>query len=168
MILTVATAEHDWQARRRSRRAAMFGYGALLLCVVIVSAWVSEVFPETLARGLPQVGVYFRKLIPALTWDHLLDGPKTEGALAYWFYRLDSWAWMLFETTQIAALATLFGAIAALCPVLCIVLYYMADTARLSKPAWVESKHVRTDFEIRGIVALCRNPRRVSPRQKGF
>ena len=115
MILTVATAEHDWQARRRSRRAAMFGYGALLLCVVIVSAWVSEVFPETLARGLPQVGVYFRKLIPALTWDHLLDGPKTEGALAYWFYRLDSWAWMLFETTQIAALATLFGALAALC-----------------------------------------------------
>jgi phosphonate transport system permease protein len=79
----------------------------------VLSGYVSEVFPETLARGLPQVGVYFHKLVPALTWAHLFDGPKTEGSVAYWFYRLDSWGWMLFETTQIAALGTLLGAVAA-------------------------------------------------------
>ena len=114
MSSALTTIELDWQARRRTRRAATLWYGALLLCAIAISAYVSEVFPETLARGLPQIGVYFRKLVPALTWEHLFDGPKTEGAIAYWFYRLDSWGWMLFETTQIAALATLFGACGAL------------------------------------------------------
>ena len=107
--------EQRWQERHRQRRAATLGYGALLLVCLAISAWVSEAFPETLARGLPQVGVYFGKLVPALRWEHLLEGPKTEGALAYWFYRIDSWGWMLFETTQIAALATLLGSVAAFC-----------------------------------------------------
>ena len=59
---------------------------------------------------MPRVGEYFHKLAPTLHWQNLLDGTKTKGSLAYWFYRLDDWAWLLFETSQMALLATLGGA----------------------------------------------------------
>ena len=111
----LATVELNWQARRKARRSATLFYGGVLLACLVVSAIVSEAFPETLAAGIPRIGEYFRKLAPGLQWQHALSGPKTEGSVAYWFYRADLWGWMLFETTQIAALATLFGAIAAFC-----------------------------------------------------
>jgi phosphonate transport system permease protein len=43
----------------------------------------------------------------------LLAGAKTNGSIAYWLYRFDSWAWLLFETSQMAALATLLGTLLA-------------------------------------------------------
>jgi phosphonate transport system permease protein len=84
----------------------------VLVCL-LVSARISEAYPDALADGLPRVGAYFYKLLPALRWGALLGGVKTEGSFAYWFYRLDSWAWLLFETSQMAALATLGGAVLA-------------------------------------------------------
>ncbi len=43
----------------------------------------------------------------------LFAGTDTQGSLAYWMYRLDIWLWLLFETSQMAALATLSGAVLA-------------------------------------------------------
>ena len=112
--MTIAAAEGAYRARRRARLAATLAGGAVLMACLLVSAIVSEASPEALAKGLPRVGEYFAKLVPPLQWRHLLDGVKTEGSLAFWFYRLDAWAWMLFETSQIALLATLGGAAVAL------------------------------------------------------
>lgn len=111
-MLSSATlgAEHSYLARRRARRAATLGYGAVMLVLLAISARVAEVYPATLAAGLPRVGEYFHKLLPTLRAEALFAGTQTEGSLAFWFYRLDSWAWLLFETSQIAALATLAGA----------------------------------------------------------
>jgi len=75
---------------------------------------VSEVRPATLAEGLPRAGEYFEKLLPTLRWATLFADSEAEGSLAAWFYRLDSWAWLLFETANMAALATLLGASAGL------------------------------------------------------
>jgi phosphonate transport system permease protein len=75
---------------------------------------VSEVRPATLADGLPRAGEYFEKLLPTLRWATLFADSEAEGSLAAWFYRLDSWAWLLFETANMAALATLLGASAGL------------------------------------------------------
>ena len=107
------TAEAAFQARRRSRRAATLGYGAVVLVLLAISARVSEVYPQTLIDGIPRVGEYFYKLLPTLRADAVFAGPKVEGSLAFWMYRLDAWAWLLFETSQIAALATLMGAVGA-------------------------------------------------------
>lgn len=107
------TAEAAFQSRRRSRRTATLGYGALLLVLLAISARVSEVYPQTLIDGIPRIGEYFHKLLPTLKADALFSGPKVEGSLAYWMYRLDAWGWLLFETSQIAALATLMGAVGA-------------------------------------------------------
>ena len=110
---SVAAVELSFRARQRSRRQATLFYGVVLLVCLVISAVVSEASPDALGKGVPRVGEYFAKLVPALEWRHLFGGVKTEGSLAFWFYRLDSWAWLLFETSQIAALATLGGAMAA-------------------------------------------------------
>jgi phosphonate transport system permease protein len=115
--MTPITAEAAYQARRRVRLGATLGYGAVFLVLLAISARVSEVYPETLIAGLPRAGEYFYKLLPTLRWEVLFAGTKVEGSLAYWMYRLDAWAWLLFETSQIAALATLMGA--ALAGLLC-------------------------------------------------
>ena len=82
---------------------------AVLAACLLLSAWVSEAHPATLLAGLPRVGEYFWRILPDLRWDALFAGPDTEGSFAFWMYRLDSWAWLLFETANMAALATLFG-----------------------------------------------------------
>lgn len=86
---------------------------AVLLACLLLSAWVAEADPATLRAGLPRIGEYFRRILPALRWEVLFSGPETEGSLAFWFYRLDSWALLLWETAQMAALATLMGFAAA-------------------------------------------------------
>jgi phosphonate transport system permease protein len=75
-----------------------------------VSAWVSEAYPSDLLAGAPRVGEYFAKLLPDLRLPVLFAGTAAKGSLAYWMYRVDIWLWLLFETSQMAALATLMGA----------------------------------------------------------
>ncbi|WP_281177070.1 phosphonate ABC transporter, permease protein PhnE [Belnapia moabensis] len=86
----------------------------ILAACLLASARVSEAYPSTLLAGLPRIGEYFGRIMPGLRWDALLGGVETEGSLAFWMYRLDSWGWLLFETANMAALATLMGAGAAL------------------------------------------------------
>ena len=110
----VERGEAAYQAARRQRRNATLIALAVLTACLLASAWVSEAYPATLLAGLPRIGEYLWRILPSLRWDALLSGTDTEGSLAFWFYRLDSWAWLLFETANMAALATLFGASAAL------------------------------------------------------
>jgi phosphonate transport system permease protein len=96
----------------QKRRATLL-YGGLLLLALLVSGWVSEVTPLALWQGLPRFGEYFAQTVPHLEWQHLFAGVKQEGSLAYWFYRGDQWALLLLETANIAAFATLAGAVIA-------------------------------------------------------
>ncbi len=108
-----ATVEAAFQSRRHARLRAGLLWAAGLIAALVVSGRVAEFTPTALIHGLPQAGTYFYKLLPTLRWAHLFDGVKTEGSLAYWFYRLDLWAMLLFETSQMALLATLGGACVA-------------------------------------------------------
>ncbi len=109
----VATFEAAFQTRRRARRLAGGGGFVLLAVALLLSAWVSEVSPAALLDGAPRIGIYFAKLIPDLRLHALFASGDTQGSLAYWMYRLDIWLWLLFETSQMAALATLSGAVLA-------------------------------------------------------
>jgi phosphonate transport system permease protein len=113
MTARVARIEAAFRTRRRARLRFGLGAGAALLACLLVSAWVSEAYPSTLLGGLPRIGEYFGKLVPDLRWPVLFAGTQTEGAAAYWMYRADKWLWLLFETSQMAALATLGGAVLA-------------------------------------------------------
>lgn len=110
----VATIETAFLSRRRSRRISGLLAGILLAAALLLAGWVSEVYPASLIAGAPRVGEYLAKLVPDLRLPVLLAGTGTQGSLAYWMYRLDSWLWLLFETSQMAALATLGGAVVAL------------------------------------------------------
>lgn len=110
----LARFEAAFRAARRQRRLATLLWLAVLAACLLAAARISEFYPASLAAGLPRVGEYFAKLVPALRWDALLSGTGTEGSLAFWFYRLDDWAWLLLQTSQMAALATLAGAAVAL------------------------------------------------------
>ncbi|MBN8872326.1 MAG: phosphonate ABC transporter, permease protein PhnE [Rhodospirillales bacterium] len=112
--VTPEAIEAAWRSRRRLRLAAGFGWGVLLCAALLVSARVSEVSPAALWDGLPRAWSYFDRLIPDLRAPVLLRGTETEGSLAYWMYRADIWLRLLFETSQMAALATLSGAALAL------------------------------------------------------
>lgn len=112
--VTITATEQAFQARRRGRFLSGFGLGGVLAACILASAIVSDLSPAALAEGLPRAGEYFLRLLPALKPEALFAGTGTEGSLAYWMYRLDSWAWLLFETSQMAALATLGGTAGAL------------------------------------------------------
>jgi len=102
--------ETAYRSRQRARWTATVAVTAVLLSALWLSAIVSEAFPSTLAAGLPRVGEYFQKLMPDPRWAALFSGTQTEGSVAYWFYRWDKWLYLLFETSQMAALATFGGA----------------------------------------------------------
>lgn len=127
---TIAEAEAAFQAARRHKRAVTLLGVAILLGCLLLSAWVSEAHPATIWAGLPRIGEYFWRILPSLRWESLFASVETEGSIAFWFYRLDSWAWLLFETANMAALATLMGASAAL--LLC-----FPASRNLGAPVWV-------------------------------
>ena len=118
--------------RERRRHAIVTGSlaGALLLVGLIVSAIISEADPATILAGAPRVGIYLAKLVPDLRAGVLFAGTQTEGSLAYWMYRFDLWVWLLFETSQMAALATLIGSGLAL-------LFCFPAAANLAPNRWV-------------------------------
>lgn len=114
--MTAATLAADaafLAARSDRRRAALLGVAVLVACL-LTAGRVAEFHPATLWAGLPRIGEYFHRIAPTLRWDALLAGVETEGSLAFWFYRWDIWGRLLLETAQMAALATLLGAAAAL------------------------------------------------------
>lgn len=100
-------------ARRAKRMQALLG-GAILLACLVAAAWVSEAHPATLWAGLPRIGEYFVRILPDLRWASLFADAETEGSLAFWMYRLPEWSWLILETANMAALATLMGSAAAL------------------------------------------------------
>jgi phosphonate transport system permease protein len=112
-VSAAASLEAAFQARRRTRVVGGLG-GCVVLCVaLLLAAWVSEAYPSSLIAGAPRIGEYFWKLLPDLRPAVLFASTGTQGSLAYWMYRIDIWLWLLFETSQMAALATLSGALLA-------------------------------------------------------
>jgi phosphonate transport system permease protein len=107
----------DFEARRRlvllKQRGIQFitlvGVSALLG----VSFHVSGFFTSN--RGsdpFGRIGDLLGKMLPDLNAANLLANGQTTGSLASWFYDLPVWGGLLWETVQIALVATIFGAVA--------------------------------------------------------
>jgi phosphonate transport system permease protein len=110
----VSIQEAAFRELRRQRRVTTLIGAAILAGCLLLAAWTSEFYPSSLAAGVPRIGEYFSRIAPSLEWSKLFASVDEEGSLAFWFYRLDAWALLLFETAQMAALATLAGAVVAL------------------------------------------------------
>jgi phosphonate transport system permease protein len=112
--------EQRFGALRRSRQLEpLLTAGIVVLLFVVAAAW-TDFSPSKVAQGLPRIGEYFGKLlsiepkrgadpVPVLAWTHLFGGVKEPQSVAYWFYRFNVYASLLWQTIQMAILATAIG-----------------------------------------------------------
>ncbi len=127
----MTTADPVWQlfeqrfgALRRARRTESVLIFVILLLLFVVSAAWTDFSPGKILAGVPRIGEYFAKLfsiqpsqaappVAVLDWAHLFGGVKEPQSIAYWFYRINVYATLLWQTVQMAILATVLGYCAA-------------------------------------------------------
>lgn len=100
--------EQHFQALQSQKRRTTLLYGALFGVALALSAWVGEFSVVRIVQGLPRVGEYLVKTLPALSMATLGHD------LAEWFWGLPKWLKLLWETVLIAYLGTLLGTLGAL------------------------------------------------------
>jgi phosphonate transport system permease protein len=105
---------------RRARRTETL-LGVVILGLLVLACVVdTEFYPARILAGVPRIGEYFGKLfsivpqrgaepVPVLAFPHLLGGVKEPQSIAYWFYRFGTYAKLLWQTIQMAVLATVMG-----------------------------------------------------------
>src|ERR1700684_1887097 len=107
-------------ALRRSRQTeSLLTFAAVVLLFVIAAGW-TDFSPEQIAAGIPRIGEYFGKLfsiepkgshgpIGVLALPHLFGGVRDPQSIAYWFYRIGTYASLLWQTVEMAILSTAVG-----------------------------------------------------------
>ncbi len=109
---------------RRARRMESCLILVVLVLLVLISAALTEFSPLKVIAGIPRIGEYLGRLftiqpvrgeppIAVLAWSHVFGGVKQSQSIAYWFYRFDVYAALLWQTIQMAILATTLGYCAA-------------------------------------------------------
>lgn len=109
-VLAFEETRRRWLLRSRAEAALLL---LALAALAWLSAGVSGFTADAVLTGLPRIGEYFQRIAPTLEPGALFAGAKTEGSIAYWFYRLDAWLLLLLETAQMALMATVIGAVGA-------------------------------------------------------
>ncbi len=116
-------ARHYDAAVATRRRHTLLVFAAVLIGIVL-SCWGGEVKPGVFWANADRLGTYFLNIVPVLRWETL-------GAdLSEWYWNLDGWLKLLFETVLIAYLGTVFGTIGAL------LLCFLAS-ANLTRNPWL-------------------------------
>ncbi|MBB5690766.1 phosphonate transport system permease protein [Roseomonas alkaliterrae] len=104
----VLAAEGRWRAARTRRWRAVALGGACFAAAVLASAWIGEVSPARLVRGLPLAWDYIHRTLPEI-------GLASVGAdIAHWMWGFGDWVALLGDTLLIAYVGTVLGAAAAL------------------------------------------------------
>lgn len=107
----------DFEARRKLvllkqrgiQLIILVGMSALLGASFHVSGFFSG---NRSSDPFGRIGDLLGKMLPDLHSANLLEDGQTTGSLASWFYDLPAWGGLLWETVQIALVATILGAVA--------------------------------------------------------
>ena len=98
----------------RSRRL----WNIFIILIFAVSFFMSSsIIDFNLSKiidGFPRLGDYIVKILPNLDINLILENSKTEGSIQYWYFNFKKYAALLYETFNMAVLATLMGFIFAL------------------------------------------------------
>ena len=86
----------------------------IIIVGVILSSKIIDINSSRLLDGIPRLGDYVSQILPSLDSPSLLLDSKTEGSIAYWYFNLPKYLKLLFETFNMALLATLIGSSLAL------------------------------------------------------
>jgi len=102
-------------ARHQRQMAIRATLGWLIFLAALSGAIaISHIDPGVLAQGIGKLTDFVRLMLPHLDAAHFLAGKKTVGSLAYWFYDFPKWLGLIWQSVEIAILATCLGFIGAL------------------------------------------------------
>lgn len=111
-----AIANFEVARRRQLRRQWLKSSAGLLISSLLLAAAFhqSQFFTADIG-GDPARRIldFLSRLVPELRGEVLFRGTETPGSLSAWFYDLPRWLDAIRETLEMAALATVFGAIGA-------------------------------------------------------
>jgi phosphonate transport system permease protein len=110
----VAAFEDARRRLRAEKRLSTLVGAGLFFAVLVLSLVQADVSPAKLGAGFEKIGEYFDRLTPILRRDVLFADWRTEGSIPYWFFNIRRYLALLWETIQIAILATAIGAFSAL------------------------------------------------------
>ena len=98
----------------RSRRL----WNIFIILIFAVSFFMSSSIIDfnlsQIIDGFPRLSDYIIKILPNLDINLILENSKTEGSIQYWYFNVKKYAALLYETFNMAVLATLMGFIFAL------------------------------------------------------
>ena len=86
----------------------------LLLIGVTLSSKIIDINSSNLLNGVPRLGDYVSQILPSLETSNLFLSSKDQGSIAYWYFNLPKYLKLLFETFNMALLATIIGSTLAL------------------------------------------------------
>jgi phosphonate transport system permease protein len=115
--MTKATAEnHNKELNRllNKRRLWNFFLAIIIIIGILLSSSVVDVDSSRLLNGLPRLGDYISQILPQLDSQSLFLNSQIEGSLSYWYFNLPKYIKLLFETFNMALLATILGSTFAL------------------------------------------------------
>jgi phosphonate transport system permease protein len=106
--------EKLYAARRRTMLLhAGIGWTVFIACLAVAVS-VSDVTLHRLIEGAGKLGDYARLMAPDLSPAHLFDDVHTKGSIAYWYYGFPRWAAEIWQSIEMAILATALGFMGAL------------------------------------------------------
>lgn len=86
----------------------------LIFIGVILSSKIIDINGSNLLNGMPRLGDYISQILPSIEINKLFLGSKDQGSIAYWYFNLPKYLKLLFETFNMALLATIVGSALAL------------------------------------------------------
>jgi phosphonate transport system permease protein len=98
----------------RKKRFWSISLIVLLLIGIILSSKIIDINSSNLLNGIPRLGDYVSQILPSLESSNLFLSPKDQGSIAYWYFNLPKYLKLLFETFNMALLATIIGSTLAL------------------------------------------------------
>ena len=86
----------------------------LLLIGLTLSSKIIDINSSNLLNGIPRLGDYVSQILPSLETSNLFLSSKDQGSIAYWYFNLPKYLKLLFETFNMALLATIISSTLAL------------------------------------------------------
>ena len=103
--------------RRRALRRHWLqsGLGLLIFSLILGASFQRSQFFSSDIGGDPlgRIGEFLVRMTPSLHGPVLLEGRSTPGSLASWFYDLPRWLAAIWQTIEMAVIATVLGSLGA-------------------------------------------------------
>lgn len=109
VIDSPAAFERAHAALVQQRRIQMALFGGVFAATLAATAWVGEVRLDVLIEDLPGITNYISDIAPTIRAGHVVEDVRE------WYWALDTWLVLLWDTVLIAFTGTVLGTVGAFC-----------------------------------------------------